>query len=192
MEMKNAIREIINISSVMFKMGFLGVYHGSISAKMENNKFIINKKETIFDRLGESDLILLYDKKDYRWNEASDDSDIHQNIYKNIPDARYIIYAMPPFTISYSLSHDFIMPKDYQGYKNFTKIKIYDPRQFDDWSERAPYEIYKAFNQNSSNIAVIKGYGVYAYGRNTYDIAKNIALLENSSKVLFFEKMANK
>ena len=44
MEMKNAIWEIINISSVMFKMGFLGVYHGSISAKMENNKFIINKK----------------------------------------------------------------------------------------------------------------------------------------------------
>ena len=84
------------------------------------------------------------------------------------------------------------MPKDYQGYKNFTKIKIYDPRQFDDWSERAPYEIYKVFIQNSSNIAVIKGYGVYAYGRNTYDIAKNIALLENSSKVLFFEKMANK
>ena len=192
MEMKNAIWEIINISSVMFKMGFLGVYHGSISAKMENNKFIINKKEAIFDRLGENDLILLYDKKDYRWNEASDDGYIHQNIYKNIPDARYIIYAMPPFAISYSLSHDFIMPKDYQGYKNFTKIKIYDPRQFDDWSERAPYEIYKAFNQNSSNIAIIKGYGVYAYGRNTYDIAKNIALLENSCKMLFFEKMVNK
>lgn len=187
MELNNSIENLIKFSSAMFKMGFLKIYQGSLSAKIEQNKFIINNKEAVFDRLAISDIVLLNDKKDYRWNEASMDSDIHHNIYKNIPDARYVCYAMPTFSVAYSLNHDFVMPKDICGYSGFKKLKIYDPKQFDDWEDRAPSEVFRAMIEQDANILLVKGVGVYAYARDAFEIAKNIATLEESCKVLYYE-----
>ena len=126
--------QLKEISLSMFRKNFFGIYHGSISARVEYNRFIINKKDAIFDGLKSSDLIELSSKKDYRWNDASIDSDIHLNIYKNIPEAKYICYAMPPFTTAYTLTHGIIIPEDYFGAMQFGKIHVYDPKQFEDLS----------------------------------------------------------
>lgn len=179
------LEELKHVSLSMFRKDFLGIFHGSLSAKLEHNIFIINKKDTIFDDVKESDFIELYTKKDYRWKEASMDADIHLNIYKNINDAKYICYAMPPFVTSYSLIHDTIVPKDYFGAMNFNSIEVYDPKQFEDWYERADIEIYRYMKENNTNVMVIKGYGVYAYDRDILQLAKTIALLENSCKLLY-------
>lgn len=176
--------QLKEISLSMFRKNFFGIFHGSISARVEYNRFIINKKDAIFDGIKASDLIELYSKKDYCWNEASMDASIHLNIYKNIPEAKYICYAMPPFTTAYSISHGTIVPKDYFGAMQFGNINVYDPRQFDDWYERAEFEIYRYMKEHKTNTMIIKGYGVYAYARDVHQIAKNIAVLENSCKLL--------
>ena len=116
MNIEYSISEIKKISSSMFKKNFLGIFHGSISARIEHNQFVINKKDAIFDGLNDNDLTLLYSKKDYRWNDASIDADIHLNIYKNIAEAKYVCYSMPPFITAYSINHSFFEPKDYFGY----------------------------------------------------------------------------
>ena len=41
----------------MFRKDFFGIYHGSISAKTESHRFLINTKEAIFDALDDKDLI---------------------------------------------------------------------------------------------------------------------------------------
>ena len=163
MNIEYSISEIKKISSSMFKKNFLGIFHGSISARIEHNQFVINKKDAIFDGLNDDDLTLLYSKKDYRWNDASIDADIHLNIYKNIAEAKYVCYSIPPFITAYSINHS-----------------------FDDWYERAPSEIYRYMIEKRTNIVVIKGYGVYLYERTAHDLAKSIALLENSCKLLNF------
>lgn len=184
MDLNYSIESIAKISLSMFRKSFFGIFHGSISAKIEENQFIINKKDAIFDNLKKEDMILLYTKKDYRWNEASMDSDIHLNIYKNIKEAKFICYAMPPHIVSYSFENDFIIPEDYFGSMNFDRIEVYDLKKFDDWYERAPFEIYKYMLDHNTNIMVIRGYGVYAFARTMHQLAKNIALLENSCKLL--------
>ncbi|MSN96274.1 hypothetical protein F1B92_03540 [Campylobacter sp. FMV-PI01] len=184
MDLQNILEDIEKLSLTMFRKGFFGVFHGSISTKIGINKFLINKKNAVFDKLTRNDMILLYDKKDYRWNEASIDSDIHLNIYKNFFDAKFIAFAMPPNTVSYSLSHDFIIPKDYFGYEKFKKIKIYDPKNFDDWYERAPSEICKNLLNSKTNFLIIRGYGVVIYARTFSNLAKDIALIDNSCKIL--------
>lgn len=190
-DFQSSLVEMKNVSLSMFRKGFFGIFHGSISRKIDSNKFIINKKDAIFDSLSVEDMILLYTKKDYRWNDASSDSDIHLNIYKNIPEAKFVCYAMPANTIAYSLVSSKIYPQDYFGYLNFKKIKIYDMKQVDDWYERAPFEIYKYMIENQTNIIVIRGYGVYAYARTLYELAKNVALLENSCKLLLLKNLIN-
>jgi L-fuculose-phosphate aldolase len=93
---------------------------------------------------------------------------------------------MPPFTTSYSLNHNEIIPKDYFGSQRFSSIDIYDPKKFEDWYERADVEIYRYMQKISTNIIVIKGYGIYVYDRDINQMAKTVALLENSCKLLYY------
>ncbi|NWF66111.1 MAG: class II aldolase/adducin family protein [Campylobacterales bacterium] len=179
------INQLRSVCLSMFRKNFFGIYHGSISAKTDYNRFIINKKEAIFDDIDEHSLIELYFNKDYRWNEASIDSYIHQNIYQNIPEAKYVAFGMPPYTTAYCLEHSKIVPKDYFGYTMFESLKVYDPKSFDNWYERADVEIYRHLKNTNSNIMIIKGYGVYVYDRDINQLAKKIAVIENSCRLLF-------
>ncbi|HEY9202901.1 class II aldolase and adducin N-terminal domain-containing protein [Sulfurimonas sp.] len=175
----------------MFRKDFFGIYHGSISAKTESNRFLINTKEAIFDALDNSSLIELYYKKDYRWNQASIDSNIHHSIYSQISDAKFICFSMPPFTTAYSLDHNIITPKDYFGYKELGSIDIVDPRSFDDWYERASSEIAYYFQSKKTDIMVIRGYGVYTFNRDIHEMAKKIAILEKSCRLLLLDNTKN-
>jgi L-fuculose-phosphate aldolase len=171
----------------MFRKDFFGIYHGSLSAKTESSRFIINTKEAVFDALDEHALIELYFKKDYRWNQASIDASIHHAIYSQISEAKFISFTMPPFVTSYALNHNLIVPKDYFGHKEIGSIEIFDPKQFEDWYERAQSEIAYYFQTNKTNLMVIRGYGVYAYSRDIYEMAKQLAVLEKSCRLLMQE-----
>lgn len=183
-------KQISSLALSMFRKDFFGLFHGSISAKTDSNRFLINTKEAVFDALEENSLIELYFKKDYRWHQASMDSTIHYNIYSQISDAKFISFSMPPFTTAYSLEHTEITPKDYFGYKELGNIPIYDPKQFDDWYDRAQSEIAVYFQQQKTDIMVIKGYGIYAYNRDIHEMAKKLAILERSCRLLMLDTTA--
>jgi L-fuculose-phosphate aldolase len=180
-------QKLSTLALSMFRKDFFGIYHGSISAKTESNRFIINTKEAVFDAVNEDSLIELYFKKDYRWNQASIDSKIHYQIYSQISDAKFICFSMPPFTTAYSLDHNIIAPKDYFGYKEIGSLEILDPKQFDDWYDRAESEISYYFQTKKTNIMVIRGYGVYAFNRDLHEMAKQLAILEKSCRLLMLE-----
>lgn len=180
-------KQLTSLALSMFRKDFFGIYHGSISAKTQTNRFIINTKNAIFDALDDKSMIELYFKKDYRWNQASIDSKIHFSIYSQISEAKFISFTMPPFTTAYSLDHTMIVPKDYFGYKELGSITIFDPRDFDDWYDRAQSEITYYFQSNKTNIVVIKGYGVYTFSRDIYEMAKKLAILEKSCRLLMLD-----
>ena len=186
---KNILLELQKISLAMFRKNFFGIFQGSISAKLEEGHFLINKKEAIFDDLNEDSLITLYHKRDYRWNGASIDAFIHSLLYQNLPNAKYIAYGMPPFTTAYTLSYDKIIPKDYFGSRILGTLDVYNPKDYDNWYERADVEINRYFRENDTKIMVIKGYGVYAYERNLPSLSKMTALLENTCKILYFNSL---
>lgn len=188
---QHLINELKAVSLSMFRKNFLGIFHGSISAKIENNIFVINKSNSIFDELRDDDFVELYAKKDYRWKCASQDSDIHLRIYNNISEAKYICYSMPPFTTSYALTSEKIIPKDYFGSRLIGEMEVYNPKSFDSWYKRAPLEIYEYFKKNDTETMIIRGYGVYAYSRDLTDLVKRIAILENSSKLLYYSRINN-
>ena len=179
--------QLSTLALSMFRKDFFGIYHGSISAKVESNKFIINTKEAVFDALDKDTLIELYFKKDYRWNQASIDANIHYNIYSQISEAKYISFTMPPFTTAYSLTHNLITPKDYFGHKELVSLEIIDPGQFEDWYERAQSTIAHYFIAKKTDIMVIRGYGVYSFNRDIHQMAKKLAILEKSCRLLMLD-----
>ena len=181
-------QQLSSFALSMFRKDFYGIYHGALSAKTESNRFMINTNEAIFDDIKPEDLLELYYMKDYRWNDASVDASIHKGIYKLISDAKFVTFSMPPFTTAYSLDHNLINPKDFFGDQELGQITIYDPKHFDDWYDRAASEIPQYFHSHKTNIMVIRGYGVYAYNRNLHEMAKQLAILEKSCRLLMLEK----
>ena len=187
MNKEHLTNQLSNLALSMFRKDFFGIYHGSISAKTGTSRFLINTQEAVFDDINENSLIELYFKKDYRWKQASIDADIHYSIYSNISEAKYVCFTMPQFTTAYSLNHKIITPMDYFGYSEIGSVKIYNPKQFDDWYDRAQSEITHYFQNNKTNIIVIRGYGVYAYSRDLHDMAKKLAILEKSCRLLMLQ-----
>ncbi len=184
-------KELSELSRSMFQDDFFGLYHGSISAKTDSSRFVINKKEAVFDQIDSSDLVELGHHKDYRWKEASIDTPIHAQIYAQISDAKFISFSMPPYTTSYSFNHSVIVPKDYFGRRESHRITVYNPKSFDDWYDRASSEIPQFFIKNETNIMVIKGYGVYAYSRDLHAMTRRLAILEKSCRLLMLSEATN-
>ncbi len=182
---KHLIEDIKHVSLSLFNKNFFSVYHGSISARVSASGFIINSKDTILDEITEESLVKLdCQKRDYRWSMANLDVHIHENIYEHIPSAKYISYTMPPYATAYSLKHGKVSPQDYYGKKILGEIIVYDPKNMDDWLERAPYEIPSFFQKHDSHLLLIKGFGLISYDRDITEMAKKISILENSCRLL--------
>ncbi|WP_027327335.1 class II aldolase and adducin N-terminal domain-containing protein [Helicobacter pametensis] len=181
------IKDLCDVSLSMFRKNFLGIFHGSISGRLSQNKFIINTKQAVFDALSPRTLIVLDVQSDYRWNEASLDTPIHASIYQAYEHAKFIAYAMPPYSVSYSLMHQTLKPLDFFGKQLLgDEIPILDPREYDTWYQRASQEISQAFKTTQRNFLLIKGYGIYAFDRDLHSLAKTIALIENTCKILHY------
>jgi len=179
------IDEIQHVSLAMFRKNFFGVYHGSISARIDSESFLINTRDAIFDEITAASLIRLeHGVEDYRRKTASLDASIHEEIYQRIPHAKYIAYSMPPYVTAYTLSHDLFVPKDYFGDSILGEIRVYDLQEFDGWYRRAPAAIAEYFARHPGHLMLIKGYGVYAYDRDLTEMAKKIAILENSARLM--------
>ncbi|WP_257937737.1 class II aldolase and adducin N-terminal domain-containing protein [Campylobacter lari] len=184
MNKENIISQIKILSTSMFKKNFFGICHGSVSAKLSQGSFIINKNNAFLNQLDEKNLSILKFAKDYSWDEASSDSEIHKSIYENIPEAKFICFACPTYTLSMSLNHDFITPQDYFGEIFLEEIRVYNPKSYEDWEDRSQTEIYRSMLEQKQNFVVVKGYGIFAYGRTSYELGKIIDLIENSCKII--------
>ncbi len=181
---KTIVKHLSDISLALFRKNFFGIYHGSISKKLDHNNFVINKKEAIFDEINEKTLCKLsMTIHDYSWNLASIDALIHSSIYTQIHEAKYIAFGMPPYTSAYSLEHDEVVFDDYFGKVTFGKLPIYDPGDFLSWYDRNFKEVPKAIKESPSNLIVVRGVGVYVYDRDMNDIVKKVAILENSCRL---------
>ena len=179
-------KELKQISRSMFAKNYFGVFHGSISAKVAVNSFVINRKETFLDEIDEEQFIQLTCdvRKDYRWKDASVDVNIHKAIYANLPQAKYISYTMPPYATAFTFDHSLVVPEDYYGQTILKEIPVYDPKNFDDWEARAPQEISDFFQNTNSHLLLIKGFGLISYDRDLNEMVKKVAILENSCRLL--------
>lgn len=185
---RNATKEeLASVALSLFRKDFFGIYHGSISAKVDVNRFIINRQNAIFDNVNEKNLIELDFKQDYRWKSASMDAAIHHNIYTQISEAKYITFSMPPYTTSLATRSDTFNPQDFFGLTELGAMNVYNPKTFDDWYERAQTEIPHYLSSENTNIMIIRGYGVFAFSRDLHDMAKRLAVLEKSCRIIMLD-----
>ena len=184
------ISYLADMAHSLCQSGLFGVFYGSISARLGANSFLINRKDALLDKMDQDSFITLHDKEDYRWQEASLDSFIHANIYRNFLEARFVMYSHAPYATSYSLKHDVIKPIDYLGCRILGRnSKILDSKEYETLYERADTDIVRYFKTNATNFVLLKGCGIYGYGRDLSALVKLISVVENSCKILHFNNM---
>lgn len=182
---KATVDLLTKLSLTMFRKNFFGIYHGAISAKLDQNHFLINTSDAIFDEMSEKSFCTLnMNTQDYRWQMASMESHIHQTIYTNIHEAKYIAFGMPIYTTAYTFENEKIVFEDFFGKTTFGEISIYDPGDFNTWYKRNALEITKYLKESDNNVMVIRGIGTYVYDRDIHELVKKIAILENSCRLL--------
>jgi L-fuculose-phosphate aldolase len=182
---QETVKLLSDLSLSMFTKNFFGIYHGAISSKLDQNNFMINTKDAIFDKMDDKSFCVLnMNKQDYRWNISSSESHIHSSIYSNIHEAKYIAFGMPIYTTAYALVHDKLVFEDFFGKTLFNEISVYNPGDFSTWYKRNALEITKYLKESTHNLMVIKGVGTYVYDRDVYELVKKIAILENSCRLL--------
>lgn len=189
---KDIVKQLGDLSLTMFRKNFFGIYHGAISAKVDQENFIINTGDAIFDEMNEKSFCTLnLTKQDYRWKSASIESHIHATIYTNIHEAKYIAFGMPIYTTAYTFDHNRIIFDDFFGKTTFGDIPIYDPGDFSTWYDRNALEITKYLKETNNNVMVIKGIGAYVFHRDLNELVKKIAILENSCRLLSIKTSFN-
>ena len=189
---KNIVKHLSDISLTLFRKNFFGIYHGSISKKVDHDSFVINTKEAIFDEINEATLCQLkMTQKDYSWNIASMESEVHKAVYSQIHESKYIACGMPPYACAYTLLHDEIRFEDYFGKITFDKILVHDPGDFTTWMQRSHKEIPVLLKLSPNNLIIIKGVGVYVSDRDMNNLIKKVAILENSCRLLTLKSQFN-
>ena len=110
---KKHVEQLSKLSLTLFRKNFFGIYHGSISTKIDHNSFMINTSDAIFDEMGERFFCeLSMSNLDYRWKLASIEAHIHATIYNNIHEAKYIAFGVPIYTTAYTFEQDNIVLDD--------------------------------------------------------------------------------
>lgn len=184
------LEELKEGAALMFSKDYLGIFGGSMSCRMGLNRFIINVRNASFGKLSDDDLLLLYHTMDYRWKEASLDAFIHSEIYKNFHEARFVLFAVPAFTIAYSLKNDIFAPVDYIGCTAFNalgaplEVPIHNPSEYGSWLERSNIEIVRFFKERKTNFIIVRGCGVCVYARSIKEAINLVAIIEHSARIL--------
>jgi len=178
---QNHVEQLSKLSLTLFRKNFFGIYHGSISTKLDHNTFMINTSDAIFDEMSEKSFCVLNMlNKDYRWKIASIEAQIHASIYNNIHEAKYIAFGVPIYTTAYTFDHEEIELSDYFGKTTFGKIKVFDPGDFSDWYDRNAEEITQYLKSTNNHVMIIKGIGAYVYDRDINELVKKVAIIDNS------------
>lgn len=173
------ISEFKKVGDLLFLLGLVDASSGNLSAKVSDGIWITKTGKCLYG-LKSKDIVKIGLEKDIRWNAASSEVDLHVNIYKTIEQAKAIVHAHSPYTVSLSTKKDKIVPIDYEG-KLF--LKFVDVLDIKKWNE-AKSAIAQYFSETKNNIVIAKGHGVFAFSDNLFDALKLVSALEFSSKII--------
>ncbi|MGC8585033.1 MAG: class II aldolase/adducin family protein [Thermoplasmata archaeon] len=183
----NVKNEIIKYGRILFEMGLTESSHsGNISVR-HGNKIFIKKHGTMMGSLSEDDIVEIsfVDQKNY--DIASSEVYSHVEIYKNT-ESNAIIHAHTIYAIVLSISEntDRIVPVDAEGKYYLKYIPVIDIENPVASKELA---MSLGYVMKEHKMAVVKGHGTFARGKDLGEALKNLTLVESISKIIYLNKV---
>ncbi len=184
MMLKNDFDSLKKICGMLFEKDFFGVSFGSISQRINEESFMINKENAILRHVNENDFCKLVANESIRWNEASYDSYIHYAIYKTIKEAKFIIHSFSPYIAAYCYQSSYlnISKMSKEGIKSDV-LRVFDTGVTDD--EQLQNQIPTYFVNTNQNIVLTRKSGTWSYGKDLNEACENLYHLEHLCKIKY-------
>ena len=165
----------------LFAQGMNNTHSGNLS--MRNNRMMtITRSGSMLHRLEFDDLIeTLIKGEDSQTARVSREIPVHRSIY-NHTNANAIAHSHPPHIIALSLLTDCIIPIDAEGAYFFGRginvTRVNNPIASEEVGEKILAELEKY------PLAIVKGHGVFATGKDLEECLHWTSSLEHSAKII--------
>lgn len=158
--------EIMKYAKIMYEKNFLYGLDGSLSTKIDNNLFLINKNLIFSDDISYFTKLQL--GENYKYKDANKDAKFHSLIYSNISQAKVVAVIVSEFILK-------ICKLGIINYKN-TNIITY------------PNSILNNKNElisqlNNKNYLLIKDFGLLIYDRDFTSLFSNVFKVDLMAKI---------
>ncbi|MBU0629547.1 MAG: class II aldolase/adducin family protein [Candidatus Margulisbacteria bacterium] len=172
------LEEFKRIGSYLFGEGLVSSHAGSMSVR-HGDKIFITRQDAMLGDLKEGDIVEVGLTGEAAG--ASSELPAHRAIYKETK-AEAIVRAFPPQAIAISITDNKIVPQDGEGLRLLHAaaiVRSHQPVGSDETVRLLP-----SFLQGTSVVAVVKGQGSFAIGKNLEEAYKYTSVLECSCKIL--------
>jgi L-fuculose-phosphate aldolase len=174
------LEEFQRIGRLLFQERLVDSHGGNMSIR-EGDKIYITRRDAMLCELKEGDIIEVGLTPGENDQQASRELPTHRAIYGNT-GAAAVVHAHGADAIAVSITDNKIMPQDAEGMFLYRSAAIVRVRQAIGSDETA--RLLPSFLQGGNVVAVVKGHGSFAIGKNLEEAYKYTSSLENSCRVL--------
>jgi L-fuculose-phosphate aldolase len=175
--------EMIRWGKLLFERHLISGWGGNLSCRIDNTDFLITGRHAPLAFLTASDLVRV-DANGKPKNlslHASSETPMHQAIYA-ATDAQAIVHVHPPMVVAFSLTHDSFVPVSFEEKYTIGEVPIIAQ---DTPTVTEPGIVVEALKYNP--VAIIKGHGTVAIGKNFQEAFLLTDLLEEAVHCQFFK-----
>lgn len=168
------------IGRYLFQEGLVDSHGGNMSVR-DGDKIFITRRDAMLGDLKKDDIIEVEMEGDKNIDKASRELPTHRAVYKQTA-AKAIVHAHPANAIAISLTDNKIVPQDAEGqflYKAASIVRVRSAIGSDEAARLLP-----SFLSGGNGVAVVKGHGSFAMGKDLEEAYKLTSSLENSCKII--------
>ena len=165
----------------LFLWGLIDSHSGNVSVRRGKN-ILIKKTGAQLRHFSKNDFVE-FPLKAASHPAASSDFLTHRKIYLEVPQAQAILHAHPPIAVSLSLFMDWIETVDLEGNYYLPRIPVIsvDYQTYAEDTRKKLPAILKKYP-----VAIIRGHGSFARGKDLDEALKWTTLVEQVSKIYFY------
>lgn len=180
-------REIIRCGKLLFERRLISGWGGNLSCRVGTDGFLITGQHAPLGFLTVRDVVRLTaaGKPGSKDRHPSSETPMHLAVYAGTA-AQAIVHVHPPMVLAFSLSHDSFAPLSYEEQYSIGKVSVIAQ---DTPTVTKPEALVAALKY--SPIAIIKGHGTVAVGKDLREAFLFTDLLEQAVRCQFFHEQGN-
>ena len=188
--MTDYFQQIQELGRDLFVSGLISSHGGNVSVLDESKEHIyITRTGSALGRLRDGDLVRV--GFDLAGDEAAIAADsqasiellVHRALYHALPDIYAVVHAHSLFTTLLSLKQDSIEPLDSESKHFIPCVPVLDVEETISSAEVASL-LPKLIVETNCPVAVVRGHGPFAVGKDLDEAWRYLSILEMSSRMI--------
>lgn len=185
--MRNLEEEMIKCGKLLFKRHLVSGWGGNLSCRIGENELLITGRHAPLGFLTTADLVRI-DGTGRALNRdqlASSETPLHLAVYA-ATDAQAIVHVHPPMVLAFSLSHDHFVPISFEEKYTIGEVPVVAQ---DTPTVTRPESLAEELKYRP--VAIIKGHGTVAIGKDLQEAFLFTDLLEEAVRCRFFAQLGS-